>query len=80
MRNPVYCYTVEQKQEETLTRITVAATTKLEQPVRKSEVLRAVIDTVINASPDIHEEFMEHLTKRVKRRNKSGHRTGKTTS
>ena len=80
MRNPVYCDTGEPKQAETQTRITVAATTKLEQPVRKSEVLRAVIDTVINASPDIHEEFMEHLTKRVKRRNKSGHRTGKTTS
>ncbi|MED0263824.1 hypothetical protein RCV49_23980 [Escherichia marmotae] len=80
MRSPVYCYTVEQKQEETLTRIAVAATTKLEQPVRKSEVLRAVVDTVINASPDIHEEFMEHLIKRVKRRNKSGRRTRKTTS
>ncbi|EFL0485852.1 hypothetical protein G8G26_004052 [Escherichia coli] len=80
MRSPVYCYTVEQKQEETLTRIAVAATTRLEQPVRKSEVLRAVVDTVINASPDIHDEFMEHLKKRVKRRNKSGRRTGKTTS
>lgn len=80
MRSPVYCYTVEQKQEETLTRIAVAATTKLEQPVRKSEVLRAVVDTVINASPDIHEEFMEHLIKRVKHRNKSGRRTRKTTS
>ncbi|HAM4877517.1 hypothetical protein KI999_17615 [Escherichia marmotae] len=80
MRSPVYCYTVEQKQEETLTRIAVAATSMLEQPVRKSEVLRAAIDTVIHATPDIHEKFMEHLTKRVKRRNKSGRRTRKTTS
>ncbi|HEA7751794.1 TPA: hypothetical protein RXL46_004247 [Escherichia coli] len=80
MRNPVYCYTVEQKQEEIVTRIAVAATTKLKQPVRKSEVLRAIIDTVIHASPDIHDELMEHLKKRVKRRNKSGRRTRKTTS
>lgn len=79
MRNPVYGYTVEQKQEEILTRIAVAATTKLEQPVRKSEVLRAAIDTVIHAAPDIHDEFMEHLKKRVNRRNKSGRRTRKTT-
>ena len=79
MRNPVYGYTVEQKQEEILTRIAVAATTKLEQPVRKSEVLRAAIDTVIHAAPDIHDEFMEHLEKRVNRRNKSGRRTRKTT-
>mgnify|MGYP007049933414 FL=1 len=80
MRNPVYGYTVEQKQEEILTRIAVAATTKLEQPVRKSEVLRAAIDTVIHAAPDIHDEFMEHLKKRVNRRNKSVRRTRKTTS
>ncbi|WP_407862028.1 hypothetical protein [Escherichia coli] len=80
MRNPVYGYTVEQKQEEILTRIAVAATTKLEQPVRKSEVLRAAIDTIIHAAPDIHDEFMEHLKKRVNRRNKSGRRTRKTTS
>ena len=80
MRSPVYGYTVEQKQEEILTRIAVAATTKLEQPVRKSEVLRAAIDTVIHAAPDIHDEFMEHLKKRVNRRNKSVRRTRKTTS
>ena len=80
MRNPVYCYTVEQKQEETLTRIAVAATSMLEQPVRKSEVLRAAIDTVIHTTPDIHEKFMEHLTKRVNSRNKPARRTRKTTS
>ncbi len=80
MRNPVYCYTVEQKQEETLKRIAVAATSMLEQPVRKSEVLRAAIDTVLHTTPDIHEKFMEHLTKRVNSRNKSGRRTRKTTS
>ena len=80
MRKPLYSYTVDQKQEETLTRIAVAATSMLEQPVRKSEVLRAAIDTVIHTTPDIHEKFMEHLTKRVNSRNKSGRRTGKTTS
>ncbi|EPB8646005.1 hypothetical protein ACRTLR_004965, partial [Escherichia coli] len=62
------------------TRIAVAATSMLEQPVRKSEVLRAAIDTVIHTTPDIHEKFMEHLTKRVNSRNKSGRRTRKTTS
>jgi uncharacterized protein YpbB len=78
MRKPVYTYTVEQKQEETLTRIAVAATTKLEHPIRQSEVLRAIIDTVIHAAPEIHDEFMEHLKKRVNSRNKSGRRTRKT--
>lgn len=80
MRNPVYCYTVEQKQEEALTRIAVTATSMLEQPVRKSEVLRAAIDTIIHATPDIHDEFIEHLKKRVNSRNKSARRTRKTTS